>query len=333
MRGHFLRAKKALVQVRRAFTLIELLVVIAIIAILVALLLPAVQQAREAARRSQCKSNLKQIGVALHNYLETGGMFPPATINWGYRNDDANNPDSTSGCPGWSRKSGFSWRTLILPYLDQTAVYNTINFETGLLSCWYTSMGVSRADAYGRAADTMISGFLCPSDDTPAAMGTEYGANYPAIVSRTSNHRPGRTDQGGMDYRGASMREFTDGTSNTAMVGEVYRSHKMRGYHGTPAPANAYPTGSRCRRWVDGNHYCFADASRAPNDDDWDVSNWSVCCALPLGGTRAVSSAHAGGVHVLMGDGGVNFLNENVDLAVWGNTVTRRGNESDVIGF
>ncbi|MFG0295400.1 MAG: DUF1559 domain-containing protein, partial [Maioricimonas sp. JB045] len=105
---------------RRGFTLIELLVVIAIIAILVALLLPAVQQAREAARRSQCKNNLKQIGLALHNYHDTHGSFPPGYIA---RYVSATDPASAETGPG------FAWGTMILPFLDQSPTYNQLNFS------------------------------------------------------------------------------------------------------------------------------------------------------------------------------------------------------------
>src|SRR3954454_25192238 len=107
--------------VRRGFTLIELLVVIAIIAILIALLLPAVQQAREAARRTQCKNNLKQIGLALHNYHDTCNSFPPGWINtW------ASNPPR-SNFPG----NSWGWNAMILPMMDQGNVYNQINWSVG----------------------------------------------------------------------------------------------------------------------------------------------------------------------------------------------------------
>src|SRR5689334_25410189 len=108
---------------RRAFTLIELLVVIAIIAVLIALLLPAVQQAREAARRTQCKNNLKQIGLALHNYHDTFRLFPPGYVD---RNGNPNlTPDNDLG-PGWG------WAAFLLPYIDQSPLYSPINFNVGV---------------------------------------------------------------------------------------------------------------------------------------------------------------------------------------------------------
>src|SRR6056297_4055498 len=125
---------------KRGFTLIELLVVIAIIAVLVALLLPAVQQAREAARRSSCKNNLKQLGLALHNYHDTHGMFP---INWGTGYDGTTNPTSSIQ---------FSWMTYILPYIEESALYDTINFNEALDD-----------PNNNAAASTVIDTYLCPS--------------------------------------------------------------------------------------------------------------------------------------------------------------------------
>src|SRR5580693_8105777 len=111
---------------RQAFTLIELLVVIAIIAVLVSMLLPAVQQAREAARRSQCRNNLKQIGLALHNYEGSYRVFPPGYVDFNFNPN--NTPDTDLG-PGWG------WATFLLPYMDQSPLYNQINFNVGVGLC------------------------------------------------------------------------------------------------------------------------------------------------------------------------------------------------------
>jgi len=145
---------------RRGFTLIELLVVIAIIAVLISLLLPAVQSAREAARRAQCVNNLKQIGLASHNYLDRNQVFPPG---------------ATSG-PGnnrWADGAGFGWRAMILPDVEQNVAFNNLNFS---LNFWGTSTPPNATIFY-----TAFSSFLCPSDGTNnngfLPIGTDDGAN------------------------------------------------------------------------------------------------------------------------------------------------------------
>ena len=150
---------------RQGFTLIELLVVIAIIAVLVSLLLPAVQQAREAARRSQCKNNLKQIGLALHNYHDTHSTFPAGYYSWVTNNGSgpawANiDPDTWDAAPGWG------WGTMLLPFLDQAPLYNQLNLNR---SCWD---GVNAAGVI-----TTLPVFLCPTasggDDPFSILGSD----------------------------------------------------------------------------------------------------------------------------------------------------------------
>src|SRR5262249_17336014 len=139
---------------RSAFTLIELLVVIAIIGILIALLLPAVQAAREAARRSQCTNNLKQFGIALHNYHDTVGTFP--TSFWRTQNG----PGGASTTPDWPGFHRASWITNILPYIEQTPVYNAVNFSV--------PMSYNEFDAIqSTALMSAINIFMCPSDPAP----------------------------------------------------------------------------------------------------------------------------------------------------------------------
>src|SRR5262245_62053385 len=160
---------------RRGFTLIELLVVIAIIAILIALLLPAVQQAREAARRTQCKNNLKQIGLALHNYESTHGLFPPSCINDPYASgtlDGVSYPDSLMVAT-----TGFGWGALLLAQLEQAPLYNQFNFSTG---CW--------AIAHKTQVATRLPVFLCPS-----ASGGSDGYNVQHPVPGPSISGAGKT--------------------------------------------------------------------------------------------------------------------------------------------
>jgi prepilin-type N-terminal cleavage/methylation domain-containing protein len=220
---------------RRAFTLIELLVVIAVIAVLMALLLPAVQQAREAARRTQCKNSLKQIGMALHNYHDTFKMFPPGYVD---RNGNPNvTPDMDQG-PGWS------WAAFLLPSLDQANVYNQINFNLGV------GLGSN-----AQISQQSLSVFQCPSDGlqqsflvyditlslpiTTVAHSNYVGCNgwIECFGGAGGNPQPGAAADGltgtygaagvGMFYRNSSnsTANFTDGLSNSVAVGERSSNH------------------------------------------------------------------------------------------------------------
>ena len=200
----------------RGFTLIELLVVISIIAVLIALLLPAVQNAREAARRSQCANNLKQIGLGLHSYMSVHGGLPPGYVSlW-----DANFVRETG--------PGFGWGSMILPQLEQGPLYNATNFSLQI-----------QDDANVTTRFTRLSTFLCPADNMPAAWSAAYGfvsvvkgkvierlfpicdvagANYVGVFGVGE---PG-VDGDGVFYRGSFIRpaDITDGLSQTVAVGE-----------------------------------------------------------------------------------------------------------------
>ena len=212
----------------RGFTLIELLVVIAIIAILVALLLPAVQQAREAARRSSCKNNLKQIGVALHNYHDTFSVLPPGYI---VRNISATAMASMETA---QNGPGFAWGTMILPQLEQAALYDAMNFNLN-------AHEIPNIDL----ARTSISTFLCPSDPAPTTFTVTDGssnnyelasANYVGVIGYGNvSMTPGRPMGKGVFYRNSNtkLRDLTDGTSNCMLVGERAARHDF--VQGTPA--------------------------------------------------------------------------------------------------
>jgi prepilin-type N-terminal cleavage/methylation domain-containing protein/prepilin-type processing-associated H-X9-DG protein len=237
----------------RGFTLIELLVVIAIIAVLIALLLPAVQAAREAARRAQCTNNLKQIGLALHNYHSSNNVFPPGTA--------ATYNTFNPGCASWS---GWSAQALLLSYLEQTPMYNAANFSID---------PINNPQQYNQTVIfTKINAFLCPSDSnagtTVGASGNALNNNYYASVGTTdtsynltdtfsgqflgpnNNAPPGCN--GGMGSTGLfffatsyGIQSVTDGTSNTVAFAEGLVGNN--GFNKTPyssgvniATANAY---------------------------------------------------------------------------------------------
>ena len=295
-------------RVTRGFTLIELLVVIAIIAILIALLLPAVQQAREAARRTQCRNNMKQIGLALHNYHDVVLMFPAATmITRGGTN-----------CEGMgSASQKFGWGVMILPYIDQGTVYNQFNFTLA-----YNVAPNSDLDAGGQP----IAAYICPSSPLSAPrcsftgsinQPTGNGGNddlsrtdyTPVMDSRdwTCDGVYPRIDHNGImgHFSSTAIRDVTDGTSNTLLMGEQ---------------ANGTPGSFNCHTWVS---FDGMDTSRGINDP---------ATTTPSGGTwhfrdTGFSSYHEGGAHFLMGDGAVRFLSENISQVTLSALTTRNGNE------
>lgn len=296
------------------FTLIELLVVIAIIAVLIALLLPAVQQAREAARRSQCKNNLKQIGLALHNYENTFRMFPPAKI---FSVND-------SQCQSWIYGNSLSWRVMILPYVDQAPMYNQINMNEWI-EC-RTGTG-----SLNQFKGKVLPAYYCPTDPTNQMISGQAGSNYAGLVASGKNavYPPAQGSCGGsltwhgdntgaLAFQGRRIAEIADGTSNTIIAGEVFRGKSFFNLC-----ANADQTGpasgaGRCFRWYEESGWCGADTSRGPNNTLRDEVDWTDENTSGQSGSRPVSSAHTGGAHVLMADGAVKFASNNVDAQnVW----------------
>lgn len=327
---------------RRGFTLIELLVVIAIIAILIALLLPAVQQAREAARRSQCKNNVKQIGLALHNYHDTHNIFPPGVVNSG----NSYTPDS----PHTFALNHTAW-IFILPYMDQGPLYNQWNFSM-------PSNGFSNtADTSGAAAplispwpntntplaQTKIATYMCPSDNTSESLMVSADVNYFANHARSNyllcagGHGNGwppdrhfsifRTssaalmDGRSVPYRGmfgfngaARMSDVRDGTSNTIAVCESAQQNR----------------GSDLYTPIWGGHRRHGTfAVNHPSTDQNHINNarYHINGPINIVGMTGVtattndlryyvntaSSVHTGGAHFLMADGAVRFISENID--------------------
>jgi len=269
------------------FTLIELLVVIAIIAVLIALLLPAVQQAREAARRSQCRNNQKQIGLAIHNYHDTHRVFPPNAANNAITN-------------------GFSWIAMILPYIDQAPLYNQLNFNYKLNENTITKNLTS--------IQTQLPALLCPSDPTPSVR-TDVANTWawPAVTgtpptktvgvtcyygfwgTQTNNTYPGLFPR--TPFQSLSMRDVIDGTSNTIMVGERSPSY-------SPWAAWSSANGT----WVISQYRINTVRAAEPTP---------VVKEADTNGRYGAASFHVGGMHVLMADGSVHFLSENMNLTTY----------------
>jgi prepilin-type N-terminal cleavage/methylation domain-containing protein/prepilin-type processing-associated H-X9-DG protein len=280
---------------RRGFTLIELLVVIAIIAILIGLLLPAVQKVREAAARMKCTNNLKQIGLALHSYHDTLKSLPPAYID---RNADPNSDASLDVGPGWG------WAALILPYLEQTNVYNQINFNQ--------TVGTS---AIGRTA---LPIFLCPSDvqsPTFQVQGTSAVValgNYVACngTLETSSY-PGNNTGAFLRNSHTRFADITDGLSNTILAGERSGNHALATWAGAvpgglvpalmaPGPAPFDPLGqAESAQALVVSH---GNRTHVPSAD------------MPIWDADTFYSRHTGqGANFLFGDGSVHFLSSAVN--------------------
>lgn len=296
-------------RVRSGFTLIELLVVIAIIAILIALLLPAVQQAREAARRTQCKNNLKQLGLALHNYHDTANVFPPSSVG------RCTTPLlNTNGL------------AFLLPMIDQSPLYNTMNFSVAFST--YVSMGtgtatndpttVGNADAVKRP----ITAFLCPSDpgvvvhpETTAHYGisatntgtggakTNYDFSTAPFYNTCENWGTTASTSRRMFGENSKCRmgDITDGSSNTVAMAET----TLMVYNGRTA-AWGY------RGWVMPGIDLVSQRI-----NDWTYTGQPTIPGR-LGSWSRSGSLHTGGIHVLLADGSVRFISENID------TVTRQ---------
>jgi prepilin-type N-terminal cleavage/methylation domain-containing protein len=303
----------------RAFTLIELLVVIAIIAILIALLLPAVQQAREAARRTQCKNNLKQLGLALHNYHDTFSKLPS---NTGRRN----------AAGGWEVccDNGAGYMVFLLPFFDQAPLYNSINFGAGAaapdgLNNKYPLNSTGPTPYYS----VPLPMLRCPSEPTASNIACSnyaynqgpqtacsvngcslYGnaALYPTVSFGSCNQMDANPDnvKGVHSNQGysARFRDITDGLSNTIFMGETRldcSDHSVQSWAavntqwmGTTAPINF--------------NTCPGTPGYASTPCNYN-NEWIT--------SMGFKSRHVGGAQVLLGDGTVRFLSENIDYVTY----------------
>jgi len=337
---------------RSGFTLIELLVVIAIIAILIALLLPAVQQAREAARRTQCKNNLHQIGLAIHNYESSFGCYPFGKgASYGFLL-----------APVYAR---WSQHAMLLPYMDQGPLYDAINFsnppDTPGMAGAINFMPAYQSPGNVNTVPSQfkVPMFLCPSD-------VDNGSNWPGQNNYVGNQgtwlcdrsttandpgivvSPGEVSQG-VFYFLSKIRpaDIIDGMSNTAFFSE-----KLRG-NGNPDPQTdlfAIPNQTTLASLY---QTCLAitPGSTTPLTSKWGASwvmgencctqynhvstpNTFSCAGINFPGSMTnmamqvtASSRHPGGVHVMTGDGAVHFATSSIDLGVWRGLGTRNGKE------
>jgi prepilin-type N-terminal cleavage/methylation domain-containing protein/prepilin-type processing-associated H-X9-DG protein len=337
---------------RLGFTLIELLVVIAIIAVLISLLLPAVQSAREAARRAQCTNNLKQIGLALHNYHQAIGAFPPGGI------------DDTSWNGTW-----WNWLAFILPQLEQQNIYNSINFSVPNISVATNAQATS--DPNYTAWHSVINTYLCPSDDVGSGImdnmeavcinpltGNNYNPFSAAVTCYVGNTGDMRTGNPTWDYysldtgpdlesnlswgcngafrgifgecsngRCITIAQITDGTSNTFMAGE--NSPNMNG----------------ALIWADGD--ATYSSTVIPlnwkmnlKDNQVDPADGTVCSIAqynnPTGalhcwrnetGTYGFRSWHPGGANFTMADGSVRWIKQSTSPRTYNALGTRASGE------
>lgn len=289
---------------RRGFTLIELLVVIAIIAILIALLLPAVQQAREAARRTQCRNHLKQIGLALHNYHDVFNVLPPGWVG------------VTNGAYDIYGMNGWGWAARILPHLDQAPLYNQMNFQVKMESAANAAFRISVLPVFRCPSDTAPAEIWTIQDGTGNSLANLAVANYVGVFGISDiddcNGAPNSPCLGeGAFFQNSRIqfRDFTDGLSNSIIVGER-KTRRDNGFDWTSTWAGVVANGE------DAMVRILGTTDHTPNHPNNHFDDFS--------------SYHVGGAHFALGDGAVRFVSTNIDIGVYQHLATRSA--GDVVG-
>ena len=339
---------------RRGFTLIELLVVIAIIAVLIALLLPAVQSAREAARRAQCTNNMKQLGLAMHNYESTHTAFPASAYLYRKASDNFASLNWEAHAPGPL--------LYLLGYMEQQAIYNAFNMDAQCV----TGCNASDRAQNTTVTNTAINSYICPSD--PYSQVWRVGTNYGGSIGPQFRWAGNDSDAGNVGvfkpWRSVAIRDVIDGTTNTLAFcekiqadgnaavttgGEMYVSLDWpsgtgAGYGmgpdqvmpGGQAYLNAYIPLCAAKKkagtnlidqgsnWYAGRcyHGSCVNQLMTPNSKDGDCGKYQG-----HGGMFTSRSRHPGGVNALMTDGSVRFIKDSINRVTWWALGTRAGGE------
>lgn len=291
----------------RGFTLIELLVVIAIIAILIALLLPAVQQAREAARRTQCRNNLKQLGLALHNYHDVHRAFPSGWIGV-----DRGRADAHHGI------TGAGWGIMILPMIEQTSLYQQFNANASISDPVNAALLAAKLPAFRCPSDSGPDTWQILDEQTASVLAELPTANYIGsfgtveldgcenIPGNAPVRGTGQCVSDGVFYHNSvvRLRDILDGTTNTMMLGER-RTNRQRGWFSTWP--GVVPRGEESFQRVLGS------ADHVPNSPESHFDDFS--------------SMHVGGAIFGMADGSVRFISENIDHNLYQSIATIQNGE------
>jgi prepilin-type N-terminal cleavage/methylation domain-containing protein len=321
---------------RGGFTLLELVVVIVISLLLLALVVPSVQRSREAARRQQCKNNLKTIGLALHNYHDSANTIPPGWIG----------PNANGTFLGWG------WQTMVLPYMDADSLYNQLNFSLPL----GPNSGMT-----GKEAQRIKPAYRCPADNGPdtvtiagttPANGVFGRSNYVAVYGASDELPVGPqivpwgvvpTGAGGAFHQNSShhLKEFEDGLSYVILVGERHSPVPLGGgtlggdaiWAGVPiAPKqtkpNQAPTGTAADQ--QSQAYAVGDCHPATSINSRRSASGGTPPPTANPSVTGFSSMHSGGAHFLIGDGTVRFISENMDAETFRNLSTIAGGKKIV---